>query len=75
MKQLTVRQINALTRDGGNGRNVYHAYAGSNALARVIKARTIGGVFQLRLLCSSKWITVGPDDIVTDRPDYTFTTR
>jgi hypothetical protein len=54
---LTVKQINELTRDGGNGQNVYVAIQGSQP-NRVTRARTRHGRMQVRLLWSGKWFTV-----------------
>lgn len=63
MRQLTIREINSLTRDGGNGRNVY--LLGSDALGRsrvmrVTRARTRSGKVQVYTLTTGEWITVSP---------------
>jgi hypothetical protein len=57
---MTVRQINELTRDGGNGRNVYVTMVGNPGSLpnRVTRARTKAGRMQVKLLWSGEWVTV-----------------
>lgn len=61
---MTVRKINAITRDGGNGRNVYVTVARTGYQHRVTRARTRGGRVQVRLLLTGRWLTLATDDIV-----------
>lgn len=55
---MTVKQINDLTRDGGNGRNVYVAMVSGSAPNRVTRARTKAGRMQVKLLWSGEWVTI-----------------
>ncbi len=61
-KNLTTRQINLLTRDGGNGQNVYLVSACQTFTARVIRSRTVKGQQQVRRLTDGKWLNVHPSD-------------
>ena len=58
-KSLTVREINALTRDGGNGRNVYAHFGSAEhppmLTRRVTRARTRKGRMEVRLL-GGDWV-------------------
>jgi hypothetical protein len=58
---LSNREINKLTRDGGNGRNVY-LVSPTGACYRVTRARTHKGNRQVRDLNSGKWLYVMPSD-------------
>lgn len=58
---LSNREINKLTRDGGNGRNVY-LVSPTGATYRITRARTFKGNRQVRCLSSGKWLYIMPSD-------------
>lgn len=55
--KLSLREINRITRDGGNGRNVYHNHC------RVTRAKTERGDMLVRHLNDGRWYIV----CLTDR--------
>lgn len=60
-QKMTVREINRLTRDGGNGRNVYF----NNQ--RVTRAKTERGDMLVRTLHDGRWYIVCPNDSIEVR--------
>ena len=58
---MTVREINRLTRDGGNGLNVYHNHH------RVTRAKTWRGEMLVRHLNDGQWYVVCEFDRVEIR--------
>lgn len=56
---MTVREINQITRDGGNGRNVYATLDGEKV--RIVRARMSRGVFQVRTI-TGWWVDAQPSD-------------
>lgn len=53
---MSVREINQLTRDGGNGRNPYHNGH------RVMRAKSQRGQMLVRHLNDGRWYVVCRDD-------------
>jgi hypothetical protein len=54
--RMTVREINRVTRDGGNGLNVYF----NNR--RVTRAKTVGGEMFVKTLLDGRWYAVCEHD-------------